>query len=92
MRRPFTSDPTFEERMAAAYEAGREAREDGLPPSPSHHARPADIEWRNGWHEASARRRGARGALLQWRILVHAAEDARLQGRAPSELSSGETS
>jgi hypothetical protein len=56
MRQPFTSEPTFEERMGAAYDAGRKARADGLPlsRSPFSPGTLADTEWRNCWHEARA--------------------------------------
>jgi ribosome modulation factor len=58
MRQPFSTEPTFEERMGAAYEAGRQARIDGLPISrcPFTPGTPADVEWRTGWHEACAAR------------------------------------
>lgn len=56
MRQPNTTEPTFEERMGAAYEAGRTARTDGAPltASPFTPGTPADTEWRAGWYEARA--------------------------------------
>jgi len=53
IRQPNTNEPTFEERMGAAYEAGRKARTDGLPltSSPFTSGTPADTEWRTGWHD-----------------------------------------
>lgn len=56
MRRPWTNEPGFAERMGAAYEASRKARADGLPlsSSPFTPGTPADTEWRTGWHEARA--------------------------------------
>ena len=55
MLQPFTTEPTYEERMAAAYEAGRAARRNGLPLGRCPHRRgtPAEGEWTVGWHDAS---------------------------------------
>ena len=58
MHQPFSAEPTFEERMGAAYEAGRQARADGLPLGrcPFTLGTPAEVEWRTGWHDAGAAR------------------------------------
>ena len=55
MLQPFTTEPTWDERMAAAYEAGRAARHDGLPLEhcPHRPGTPAEAEWTTGWHDAS---------------------------------------
>jgi len=55
MRQPFTTEPAWEERMAAAWEAGRDARRNGLPLDrcPHRPGTPAEAEWTAGWHDAA---------------------------------------
>lgn len=55
MQQPFTTEPTWEERMAAAWEAGRSARRSGAPLERCPHRRgtPAEKEWTARWHDAS---------------------------------------
>lgn len=55
---PYSSEPSFEERMEQAYARGREARCEGRPRSACPHSKgtPAAIEWESGWREASVER------------------------------------
>jgi len=55
---PHTTEPTFEDRMAAAYKAGAKAKRQGLPQSHCPHTAgtPAWAEWSDGWTEAVVRK------------------------------------
>jgi ribosome modulation factor len=51
---PHTKEPTYAERMEAAYMAGRAAKRDGKPLARCPHKpdTPAHDEWVTGWREA----------------------------------------
>jgi hypothetical protein len=52
MLQPHTTEPTYAERMEAAYQAGCAAKRSGLPISRCPHQRgtPAWAEWTVGWN------------------------------------------
>ena len=58
MLQPYTTEPTYSERMEAAHEAGRKARRIGRPFSdcPHQEGTPASREWRDGWHDETPSR------------------------------------